>query len=89
MSSCRISKQELTSRGGTIKVGGVVSPPSSDSTYLLREGSGRGQVNGYQDSGPSTRAVVTATVIQYPGCFGVARVTPFMGLPPARRAKEF
>ncbi|GBL91253.1 hypothetical protein AVEN_195138-1 [Araneus ventricosus] len=43
MSCCRISKQELASPGGTKMVGGVL-PPSSDSTYLLREGSGRGQV---------------------------------------------
>ncbi|GBM16569.1 hypothetical protein AVEN_223501-1 [Araneus ventricosus] len=42
MSCCRISKQELASPGGTKMVGGVL-PPSGDSTYLLREGSGRGQ----------------------------------------------
>ncbi|GBN98715.1 hypothetical protein AVEN_83040-1 [Araneus ventricosus] len=62
MSSCRISKQELASPGCTRMVGGVL-PPSSDSTYLLREGSGRGQVIGYWDSGLSTRAIA-ATVIQ-------------------------
>ncbi|GBM04644.1 hypothetical protein AVEN_75597-1 [Araneus ventricosus] len=69
MSSHRMSKWALASCGVIIMVG-VVLPPSSASTYRLREMSGRGPVMGYLNSGLSTRATAEA-VIQYPGCFGV------------------
>ncbi|GBN03674.1 hypothetical protein AVEN_74215-1, partial [Araneus ventricosus] len=65
MSCCRISKQELSSPEG-IAMMGVVLPSSSGNMYLLREGSGRGPVMGYKDSGLSIRAIA-ATTIQYPG----------------------
>ncbi|GBL79774.1 hypothetical protein AVEN_203513-1 [Araneus ventricosus] len=52
MSYCRISKQELVSPVGLA----IVGPSASDGTHLLREGSGLGQVIGYQDSGLSTRS---------------------------------
>ncbi|GBN96986.1 hypothetical protein AVEN_65106-1 [Araneus ventricosus] len=64
--SCRrISKRELAYPGWYSNVGAVL-PRTNDSTYLLREGSGRGPVMGYKDSGLSTRAIAAA-VIQYPG----------------------
>ncbi|GBO05644.1 hypothetical protein AVEN_199217-1 [Araneus ventricosus] len=46
MSCYQISKQELASPGSTKMVGGVL-PLSSDSTYLLREESGRGQLTNW------------------------------------------
>ncbi|GBM79643.1 hypothetical protein AVEN_184204-1 [Araneus ventricosus] len=69
MSCCRISKKELASPGSIAMMG--VIPPSSDRMYLLREGSGRGQLIAYYDFGFSTQAVVVAIVVLYPGCFGV------------------
>ncbi|GBM26476.1 hypothetical protein AVEN_206165-1 [Araneus ventricosus] len=55
MSCCRISRN-YSPCGHTN--GGAPSPSTSDSTYLLREESGRGLVMGYMDPCLSTRAVV-------------------------------
>ncbi|GBM29933.1 hypothetical protein AVEN_111239-1 [Araneus ventricosus] len=59
MRSCRISKQVLASLVGTITVGGVL-PPSGE--YLLWEGSGRGPMMSYKDSGLSTAAIAAAVI---------------------------
>ncbi|GBN18947.1 hypothetical protein AVEN_38673-1 [Araneus ventricosus] len=64
MSSHRISKWALASPGGTAIVVGRVTL-TSDSSYLLREGSGRVQVIGYYVSGLSNRAI-SASVVHRP-----------------------
>ncbi|GBO16171.1 hypothetical protein AVEN_195385-1 [Araneus ventricosus] len=79
MSCYRISKQELASPGGTAMVG-VVLPPSSDNTYLLREWSGRGRLIGYWDSGLSIRAIAAA-VIQVTWMLRQGGVRSFLRLP--------
>ncbi|GBM21168.1 hypothetical protein AVEN_50900-1 [Araneus ventricosus] len=63
MRSCRISKQVLASLVGTITVGGLL-PPSGE--YLLWEGSGRGPMMSYKDSGPSTGAIAAAVIQLFP-----------------------
>ncbi|GBN04734.1 hypothetical protein AVEN_225486-1 [Araneus ventricosus] len=63
MRSRRISKRVLTPSVSTLM--GELNTPSSDSTYLLREGRAVAG-DGYYDSGLSTRAIAAAVIQSYP-----------------------